>query len=242
MEFEYDGDPNGFDDLIKAKRRDIFTNARGGTLEVVTRRLARIQVYENPKVGFDNIRRYDFPYFFGDFGKVLLKEILVAQGEPTTFEATGNDFYRHTFEYMNLNANTFDAPVEWTGSVPNNAGLSRAESATMNGTAMAGWGPGGCGAFHGVTGGSTSLSLPIPLPDSIPNRNDDVAYRGLIDVNGDGLPDLVGDTGVLLNRGDASYSGVPRTSWRAFLPTPRRTASSTIRSGPRRGSAPVRTS
>jgi RHS repeat-associated protein len=220
VDFLYDGQPTG-DAKLKEHRADVFTNARGGSVEVTDVRLARIRVYQNPDVEPNNIRRYDFPYFPGTFDKSLLQAIIVAQGalisdvdDPTA----NNEFYRHSFNYNQIPKNPttnhvgFDTPVAWSGG-PGGKGLSNGESDAVNGSAMGGGSIAGCDAFHGVIGGSSSLSIPVPLPDFIAahNKNQDTASRGLVDVNGDGLPDFVSQGSVQLNRGDASFSAGPRS-------------------------------
>src|SRR4029077_8946098 len=111
------------DPLLGNHRRDTFTNARGGTIEVTDVRLARIQGYQDPDIGNANIRRYDFLYTQGSFDKSLLSAIVVAQGGATDADnPNGGEFYRHTFNYFKVVKDqttghvAFDAPIAWSGA------------------------------------------------------------------------------------------------------------------------------
>jgi RHS repeat-associated protein len=219
LDFDYDAQATG-DALITTGRPDVFTDARGGTLEVTDVRLARIQVFENPTTDpVHNVRRYDFSYIVGDFDKSLLYAIIVAQGRPPgdVDNPSGNVFYQHNFNYYNVVKNqatgriAFDAPVAWSGA-NGSAGLSDGESDSVNGSATVGGSIAACDLAHAALGGSSSLDIPLPLPPIIAdhNNNNDVAKRGLVDVNGDGLPDFVGSGGVRLNAGNSTFSANPR--------------------------------
>src|SRR5262249_16827901 len=151
-------------------------------------------VYENPNTGFTNIRRYDFPYQLGSFNKSLLRAIVVAQGavasNPDDPHAN-NEFYRHTFNYNIVLRNQttghvgFDPPAPWPGA-GSGLGMSEGESDSVNGKLAGGGSFAGCDFFHTVVGGSTSISVPIPLPSNLADKNNnrDIANRQLIDVNG----------------------------------------------------------
>ena len=122
----------------RQQRPDVFTNARGGIVEVTDVRLARIQVYENHKTGFDNIRRYDFPYILGSFDKSLLLEHhrgarRLSSPIRTTTPNPGGEFYRHTFKYYGVVKNqtgriAFDAPVAWSGGPGGHGPVRRARA------------------------------------------------------------------------------------------------------------------
>ena len=134
------------------------------------------------------------------------------------------EFYHHTFSYSTLtdpaptpgattppalgttNA-SFGATDVWQGAGLQSAGFSNIESDTVNGTALIGAGPIACEAIgHLVGGGSTSLSIPVPLPSYFPTNNEDKIGRAFVDLNGDGLPDLVdvGQTNQLLDLGQSN--------------------------------------
>jgi RHS repeat-associated protein len=219
IDFELDGG-GGISQLPAdtAPRPDQFSSARGGTLTFMRHRLVNIRVYEASKSGTDYIRRYNFVYGTGAFGKSLLTAIRVCIGEDVLNpDQPGNpvEFYRHTFSYVTLpnfplrNVPGFGQPRVWGDVGSADGGFSNTQSDSLNGTSFAGWGPGGCAAFHGVVGGSFSPDSPVPLPSFIPHTNEDTTARGFVDVNGDGLPDFVTGGSTFLNNASTIFTANP---------------------------------
>lgn len=236
LDFELNGDGISTTDADKAARPDPYSNARGGTIALMGRRLVNIRVFRasTPSCTANNcpeyIRRYNFVYETGEFGKSLLSQIRVCINEDG-FHDSGQppaEFYHHTFTYSKLPTNPstgrpgFGATQTW-GSVSNGGpGFANEISGNLDGTLMGGWGPGGCALFHGIVGVSSSLDLPIPSPAFLatklitgvsPPDNDATTVRGFVDVNGDGLPDFVGLGGTFLNGGDAALGATAPNSF-----------------------------
>jgi RHS repeat-associated protein len=230
LDFELNGDGISTTSDDKAARPDPYSNARGGTIALMARRLVNIRVFKasTPSCAANScsgyIRRYNFVYQTGEFGKSLLSQIRVCINEDG-FHDSGvppSEFYHHSFTYSKLVTNPstgrpgFGTTETW-GSVPNGGpGLANEISGNLSGTLMGGWGPGGCALFHGIVGASSSLDLPIPSPGILltqlvtgvsPPNNDATTVRGFVDVNGDGLPDFVGKGGTFLNGGGTAFGG-----------------------------------
>jgi RHS repeat-associated protein len=227
IDFELDGG-GGISQLPAdiAPRPDQFSSARAGTLTFMRHRLVNIRVYEASKSGTDYIRRYNFVYGTGAFGKSLLTAIRVCIGEDVLNpDQPGNpvEFYRHTFSYVTLpnfplrNVPGFGQPRVWGDVGSADGGFSNTQSDSVNGTSFVGWGPGGCEAFHGVVGGSFSPDSPVPLPSFIPHTNEDTTARGFVDVNGDGLPDFLNGGSTFLNNASTIFTANPGP---LFLPAP----------------------
>ena len=243
LDFEMNGDGISVLDADSTPRPDSFSSARGGTLAFTGHRLVNIRVFQasQPKCtsGCTNtqyIRRYNFQYHQGEFGKTLLSEIRVCQAEDfipidspgPNGSAPPAELYHHTLTYSTLpdpepspgtqpplgdlmRETSFSGTTTW--STPNgssnvdNFGFSDVESDTVNGTGLIGAGPGLCEEIgHVVGGGSTSLSIPVPLPSYFPTKNEDKVGRAFVDLNGDGLPDIVdvGQTNVSIFPTDGS--------------------------------------
>src|SRR6185312_15018383 len=244
----------------QASRPDSFSSARGGTIAFTGHRLVNIRVFQasTPQctkggtcqgtaagpAGY--IRRYNFVYQQGEFGKSLLQKIRVCFADDQLFSDNGNgtptEFYHHTFAYSTMGEEgtietpnaSFEKPQAWPTTARNtnliSNGFSSTTSNTVNGTEAVGAGPIGCDLFHVVVGGSVSSAIPVSLPSYFPTMNDDRTQRGFVDVNGDGLPDLVDAGGddsptVLLNGGNVTLNSplgfpsfVPWTGAQSFAP------------------------
>ena len=227
IDFELNGDGISSQTADLAARPDPSSSARGGTIALMGRRLVNIRIFHastpncGPNSCPDYIRRYNFVYETGEFGKSLPSQIRVCINEDG-FHDSGqppSEFYHHSFTYstLPLNASTgrpgFGATENW-GSVSNGGpGFSNEVSGNLSGTLMGGWGPGGCALFHGIVGASASVDLPIPAPAGFPTNNDSTTVRGFTDVNGDGLPDFVGQGGTFLNGADVALGASSPTSF-----------------------------
>ena len=220
LDFEMNGDGISSNLPDAAARPDQLSSARGGSIAFTGHRLVNIRVFQASTAACVKggtcegyVRRYNFVYQQGEFAKSLLQRIRVCFADDQLFSDTGGgtptEFYHHTFSYSTLtdpaptpgaptpptlgttNA-SFGATNVWKGATLENAGFSNIESDTVNGTALIGAGPVACEAIgHIVGGGSTSLSIPLPLPSYFPTTNEDKTGRAFVDLNGDGLPDLV---------------------------------------------------
>jgi hypothetical protein len=197
-------------DSDHAQRGDAFSNARGGTIAFTQYRLINIRVRLQAAGGNGQLlRRYNFQYHDGAFGKSLLDTIRVCLGEDGDVDfANGGEVYRHGFTYSTLDTTPSFSTTQTWGSVSNGGpGLFNSSGENLNGTLIIGGGPGGCDLFHGIVGGSTSIDI----------ANDDTTVRGFVDVNGDGLPDFVGAGGTFLNGGNINIGGITPQS---FVATP----------------------
>jgi RHS repeat-associated protein len=197
--------PTTFDTNDHTPRPDPFSNARGGIIALTAHRLVNIRVFDlslttNPTFNTtpkNAIRRYNFIYETGDFGKSRIRQLRVAKGENTNDPDTGGnyeEFYHYTFGYSthsNPSGLAFEAPTVW-GNVDANQGASSTSGESLNGSFMVGAGPGGCELFHVAAGGSTTLDIPLPIPDTFPHDNQDRTIGEFVDINGDGLPDFIG--------------------------------------------------
>jgi RHS repeat-associated protein len=171
--------------LDDGARRDAISNARGG-FDVRTRfRLAQIDVKLDDLV----IRSYHLAYTEGAFGKSLLQSVGM-------FGLGGsNQLHAHSFEYFPTDAqNGFGAPITW-GQLPSGSTLAQSESDSGGFNVFVGVGDTSCQNHVGVGGGFTFGS--------------DRSKRVIIDVDGDGLPDLIDEDGtVRLNRFAAGTRGL----------------------------------
>ena len=169
-------------------RLDAFSSARPG-FKVYTRHLLD---HVDILAGTDLVRRYQFLYTTGDFQKSLLQHVVV-YGKGAATELT-----RHTFDYfaMPKQGSDFDAftsPSVW-GTVGSGRGLSRQEDLTASGHLFAAVGPTSCDPHVGVGAGYT--------------RGTDTTRSLFLDVNGDGLPDRLRDSGTV----DLNFLNATRTA------------------------------
>jgi|GEM_PF-441336 len=185
------------DFIHSAGRPDVMVNAKGGFARVTTDRLNEIDVKLNAYNGIlpnQLIRSYLFTYQTGAFSKSLLTS--VQQMGPNNTPFPGNT---HTFTYFNQ---IQPDPV-------NNPGLYNGFSAvavnppqTNVGTGVSGLLAGDANALN--TSSSTEVGGHIYLGVGLGfgkgssagvkfgyNSSDNTGALQLIDVNGDGLPDLV---------------------------------------------------
>ncbi|WP_310961148.1 SpvB/TcaC N-terminal domain-containing protein [Nocardioides terrisoli] len=170
-------------------RPDVLTDARGGALEVTGRLLHSITVnYQGTMV-----RRYRLDYEQGEFAKTLLSSI-------TEDDSQGHVFNRHEFHYYDNvkgddhSYNGFARGSTWdTGSdhVANSAitgledpsALSGGFSNSYDGHIYLGFNP-----LEPEKDGSVGVNLDY-------NHVDSTDTLAMEDINGDGLPDKVFETG-----------------------------------------------
>ncbi|WP_437646447.1 SpvB/TcaC N-terminal domain-containing protein [Sorangium sp. So ce362] len=161
-------------------RPDGMLNGRPGFLEQTSERLRRVDV----RFGETIIRSYALEYTRGDFGKSLLQAIAVSGEGSRDGEGTlaSEELYRHTFEYFTAPRSASGQPgafasdaVTW-GQVGSQNGLSRTEDSTFGGSVSV-----GLLGIVSVGGGGYG--------------GDQTTRASLLDLNGDGLPDFVGDGG-----------------------------------------------
>ncbi|MDP3273682.1 MAG: SpvB/TcaC N-terminal domain-containing protein, partial [Deltaproteobacteria bacterium] len=159
--------------VTESGRTDVQTSGRLGFLEQTSGRLASIQV-DGVGPG-TRIRRYTLVYTIGDFGKSLLQSVVVAGAEGTA------DLYTHTFDYGQA--------ARFGGRV----GFSQPELyAHMPSTPRAGYSRGvGTNLHVGVGDTAHIINVGAGFGGSYTNSR---AESERLDVNGDGLPDLLSFT------------------------------------------------
>ena len=180
------------------RRRDIMSSARS-KFDVRTReRLEQIDVLFDQQI----IRSYRLGYnddasvpVSSSLGKTLLTSVSMAG--LGGFDANKPDQGRlaqHTFDYVAMDVGSdgvvagFATPAQWASL--GDTGLSEGEDGEGGFNAFAGVGPGTC---YPHAGGGASVSV-----------GGDSSNRQFIDINGDGLPDLVSDDGSAQLNGFAS--------------------------------------
>ncbi len=167
-------------------RPDVLTDARGGFLMVTARLLSKITVSYNSQT----IRSYDLSYSQGEFNKTLLQTV-------TENGTDGSALAAHSFTYYdNVHQNDgsyngFSSSSPWnTGSdsvassaLQDASGLSGAVANSYDGHIYIGFNP-----VTDSKEGSVGVSVNYNHVDS----NDTLA---MLDINGDGLPDKVFESG-----------------------------------------------
>jgi hypothetical protein len=178
---------------LSGSRLDTISTARSG-FDVRTRELLdEIEVWlEATAPTATTIRRYHLAYGTGDFAKTVLQSIGVyGPTSPQKDHPEIGRFHQHNLEYFSSNKGFSKATV-WANLANTNfskGGLS-GESAVQAGfDAFVGVGPTGCPWYVGG-GGRYSAAT-------------DVSDATMVDVNGDGLPDLVDKSGRILLNGFA---------------------------------------
>ena len=192
-----------------APRLDPFSSARGGTIALTAHRLIDVFVFRAGQESNAShaIRRYNLLYTTGDFQKSLVSDIRVLVPTPNDEFGNFSEFYRHSFAYSSMKKATsgrpsFEAPST-SGQVNDSQGMGSTSSESLSGTAQIGAGPGGCALFHVAAGGSTTIDLPIPVPDQFPHDNQDRGLGDFVDINGDGLAGLHRERRQFPERGDS---------------------------------------
>ncbi|WP_346102959.1 SpvB/TcaC N-terminal domain-containing protein [Nonomuraea maheshkhaliensis] len=174
-------------ELGEPRRPDVSISALGGFKQVTADLLRRVEV----RLGDDLVRRYDFGYAQGAFGKSLLSKI-------QQYDAAGKLFNTHELGYFDdirdaSGAYTAFQRVEWTSP---DDGLS---NGLVNGIRP---GAGEAGALNGNTSTGAGGHLYTgwgPLPSKSNSvgvkagfsRSSDKGLLALMDVDGDSLPDKV---------------------------------------------------
>jgi RHS repeat-associated protein len=197
-------------DLNEPRRADVAIDARGGFKRVTADLLRRVDVTLD---GLP-VRRYEFSYTTGAFGKTLLSS--VAQfGEDNTL------FNKHTFTYFDDVRNSAGGylafrPMTWTS--PSDDLANGAVDAVSGGAGQA-------GALNATT--STSVGGHLYVGFGVgPTKSgsvgvktgfgntEDTGLLALVDVDGDGLPDKVFTTGggVAYRKNLGGPGGQPRFS------------------------------
>ena len=171
-------------------RPDRLSTGRPGFKVYTRRRLARIDVAAGGQV----VRSYRFDYREGEFGKSLLDAVVVLGAAG----GGGEEFYRHRFDYVPMarQDDGYDgfAQEEVWGRIGRSDDTSDQWSVSGGAHAFVGLGPPGCEPHAGVQGGASYGESTLAL--------------GLVDVNGDGLPDRLRDDGrVELNAYDPTADG-----------------------------------
>ncbi|WP_433936322.1 SpvB/TcaC N-terminal domain-containing protein [Sorangium cellulosum] len=168
------------DFISEGGRPDVTLSGRPGFLAQTSQRLARVDV----RFGDTIIRSIALEYAQGDFGKSVLQAIAVLGkgGRNADGTLTSQELYRHTFEYFAAPRTASGEPaafaadaVTW-GQAWSQRGLSRMEDSTFGGSVSV-----GLLGIVSVGGGGYSGSQ--------------TTRASLLDLNGDGLPDFVGDGG-----------------------------------------------
>lgn len=160
-------------------RPDRISSGRPGFKTYMRRRLAGVDVIAGANV----VRRYVFAYRTdrtGDFKKSLLASIAVT-GEGGTAE-----FYRHSFDYIPMEKEGegfagFAAAQPWNGMSSNDL------------TASSRLG-GGAHGFAGLGDPSCRSHFGAQLGGSVTDSESSVSF---LDVNGDGLPDRLSESGAV---------------------------------------------
>lgn len=197
-------------------RADEVTSARTGFKTVLRRRLGSVAISLLSGAPSGLIRKYDLEYERGDLGKTRLKRAVV--------RGTGEEvFYAHSFEYENRapdedEVTLFGAPVTWHLGAPSQSGLSASDE----------WAFG----FHGFVGFGASFrkgdaTVGVGFGYGQRRSTTKVAF---VDVNGDGLPDRISDSGwidelfgessagVLFNRGSSRALTAAPPEWDPAAP------------------------
>jgi RHS repeat-associated protein len=176
--------------MRKSGREDVQITARLGFKQVIADRLSSIEIaYNNQPV-----RSYELEYKTGAFFKTLLASI-------TEKDRNGEVFTRHDFDYFdevrqNGQYKPFKSKKEWhveghdlKGGLITDLPGFRDKVSAISGAKTSSWGVnmsltvGGLGAFWVKTntvGGNFGL-----------NRSSGEGILALVDINGDGLPDIV---------------------------------------------------
>jgi len=174
--------------FLDDSRQDIFSSGRPGFKTYTRLRLDHIDVL----AGSETVRRYQFLYKTGDFGKSLLEHIVVFG------ENGANEFHRHSFEYFEMpkqgsDIDGFGPETAWGGTLNSKRGLTRQEGYSGGANAWLGVGPGDCSWNIGA---GVGFSL-----------GKDTTRTLFLDVNGDGLPDRLRDSGSAeINSLDANHT------------------------------------
>ncbi|HEX7102724.1 MAG TPA: SpvB/TcaC N-terminal domain-containing protein, partial [Nitrolancea sp.] len=167
-------------------RPDVLTDARGGFLMVTARLLSKITVSYSGQT----IRSYDLSYTQGEFNKTLLQSI-TENGTDGSAVATHSFSYYDNVHQSDGSYNGFSSATSWnTGSdsvdettLQDASALSGAVANSYDGHIYLGFNP-----VDPTKEGSVGVSVNYNHIDS----NDKLA---LIDINGDGLPDKVFESG-----------------------------------------------
>ncbi|RKS76907.1 RHS repeat-associated protein [Actinomadura pelletieri DSM 43383] len=195
-------------ELFEARRPDVSIDARGGFKRVTADLLRRVEVRLNDTL----VRKYDFAYEQGAFGKTLLKSI-------EQFDADGKPFNKHTFDYFDDirgAGGAYDAfnRVNWESPDDN------VRNGVVDGVRS---GAGEAGALNGNT--STGLGGHLYVGYGFgPTKNGSVGLKtgyqrgsqegllALIDVDGDDLPDKVfrSGNGYVFRKNLSRPGGSPR--------------------------------
>ncbi|MGA7672007.1 MAG: SpvB/TcaC N-terminal domain-containing protein [Nitrolancea sp.] len=167
-------------------RPDVLTDARGGFLMVTARLLSKITVSYNSQT----IRSYDLSYSQGEFSKTLLQSITENGSDGSALATHSFNYYDNVHE-SDGSYNGFSSSSPWdTGSdsvsdssLQDASGLSGAVANSYDGHIYIGFNP-----VDGTKEGSVGVSVNYNHVDS----NDTLA---MLDINGDGLPDKVFESG-----------------------------------------------
>ncbi len=196
------------------ERNDVIVSARTG-FKTVTRRLLRdIEVVFTPD---DLVRRYRLSYTEGDFGRALLARLEVFGAadlgdEPPLFHAHDFDYYRSMPEPVE----TRDLPVLQGGDLKVDVLpiFKRVEHAHLE--------PGhedrrplGRQREHNIFG-EVSAGVSLATTKSLGAAGHTLGAAGslsrsdtvLLDLTGNGLPDRIGKTGLLMNQGGSEMKGL----------------------------------
>jgi RHS repeat-associated protein len=159
-------------------RPDPFSTARLGREMRTRQRLEEMTVdsFDTTTSTWKIYRRYKFDYQVGEFGKSLLTGIRVDTGNSSS------PLYTHRFDYQKIprgganNRPAFRNPMTW-GSLQGTGAIGRGSNLSAGVSGFAGIGPGTCyphvGAGMSGSGSSDSTS------------------EVFMDINGDGLPDVL---------------------------------------------------
>jgi len=199
----------------EAKRKDITIDARLGFKRVTADLLREIKVNYNDQA----VRSYELSYITGAFEKTLLKKI-------TEFDAQGNYFNEHTFDYYD-DAYTFDdinnvnkltplgAEEKWEtendqlgGDLISGNGINKFNNPSVLGTnTSTGWG----------IAGAITVGLGFKVWSKLASAGGNLGFDSsnnkgllaLVDIDGDGLPDKIFEKNGALryrpNNGDKTF-------------------------------------
>ncbi|HSF43824.1 MAG TPA: SpvB/TcaC N-terminal domain-containing protein [Thermoanaerobaculia bacterium] len=183
-------------ELDEGNRPDQRSTGMPGFKVKARHRLAAVDVL----AGGGLVRRYRFHYREGDFRKSLLEAMSVTGDDGET------EFYRHAFDYFRMPVegdgyDGFEEEAAW-GRMASSGDATESRSFGAGGHVFVGLGGPGCSIHGGVQVGA--------------NFGDTTTRALLLDVNGDGLPDRIDESGrVDLNRYDpgADAGGFLRTDF-----------------------------